>query len=141
MSGGNNGPAESALVALEKSRKSALPLALVFWVLSIAGTAAQAQETLPQLVQIAQAESQATAMIRPSLQRKSCEIWDDESISVNQDDRTEALRRLNSLLSEFMAALQCERVRIGHFTDQGRFARFSEFEVPQPLRRSIVPRR
>ena len=130
--GGGSGPAEPALVAVEKGRKIALPLALVICVLSVAAKVAHAQEASPQPVQIAQVQSQATAMVKPAIQGKSCEVWDDDSTSVNQDDRAEAVRRMNGLLSELTTALQCRRVRIGRFTDQGRFARFNEIEFPHP---------
>jgi len=128
----SSSPAEPTLVAVEKSRRSVLPLALVFCVLSMAATVAGAQDTPSPRLEIAQAQSQQTAVAKAVAQGKSCEIWDDESSSVNQDDRAEALRRMHTLLGEFTTALQCRRLRIGHFTDEGRFARFNEFELPHP---------
>src|SRR5207237_3567533 len=52
--------------------------------------------------------------------------------SVRQDDRNDALRRMESFMGEFIKALDCRRIRVGHFTDEGPYAKFSEFEIPQP---------
>jgi hypothetical protein len=132
VAGGSSSHAEPPLVAVEKSRKSALPAALIFCVLSTAAAVADAQDTSPPRLEVAQAQSQPTAMIKPAVQGKSCEVWADESSSVNQQDRAEALQRMNSLLSEFTKALDCRRIRLGRFTDEGPYAKFFESEIPQP---------
>lgn len=107
------------LAPVEERRKGVAPLAILLAAAFLAATPIDAAEI-------------GSPNARQAVQQKSCEIWDDESSSVNQEDRAEALRRMDGLLADFVTIARCARLRVGHFTDEGPYAKFAEFDVPAP---------
>lgn len=129
---GNGSRPEPQLEVVGNDHKGTLVGLLLFTALWMAAGEARAAGLLPHRRDLLQPRSpQVAGNSNSVVHGRSCEVWIDQSSSVNEDDRTEALRRVNNHLGDFINILQCVRIRAGHFTDQGRFAGFAEFEIPQ----------